>query len=325
MPGIARPSAADAPAGRVSGVSMSSPIHRWGRIVVVVVALAGVALSSTVQAQCNQLSPNCASQLNPRADELKDFSRRLAGEAFDGPATQVRIRECGPNVRARYVANLPIVLNMCGARGCDELRLPACAVPDGYVLHGNYSSVTRLNDPCPNIDAAGLVVLNPRIGTFLARGSVANCAGVVRQGATWTLEGTISTNTSSGPLREGCGQCYVCHHHTGILKINGLRDRQGCPAASIVAFVQFNTNQTYCMGPVGGSGCNDLDPCEVAFIIQDSTVDGVYRQPCCTAILDDPTGGGHGNPHGGAVDDDVIIDLDDIELQDPNGSPFGLP
>ena len=258
------------------------------------------------------VAQNCLPQNNPKAVELKDFSRHVSGEAFIGAATTVRFRNCGPNVRTRYVDNLPIVLNLCGPRECDELMLPPpCLVPRGYILNGLYSSVTRLNDPCVNADATGVVLQNPRIGTFSARGQVLSCDGV--QVGNWVLEGTISTNSSAPPLPEGCGNCYVCHHHTGLLRITGLKDKAPpCPRANIYAFMQFDTSQTNC--PVPGPTCNDLDRCEVAFIVQDGTVDGVYRQPCCIGILDD-----HGNPNPNAVEEPDLNS--DLELEDLGAMP----
>ena len=139
-----------------------------------------------------------------------------------------------------------------------------------------------------------------------------NCAGT-SVGA-WTFEGTIGTNTSTPPLRSGCGECYACDHHTGILKITGLNDAgHKCSKSDIVAIVQFDTNKSSC--PVPGPTCEDLDRCEVAFIVHDGTVDGVYRRPCCQ-ITDDPNGNGNGNgnPTAAGADDDDLGDLEVFDL-----------
>ena len=290
-------------------------IRRTGAAVLI---LAGLALTpSRVAAQpCGNPAneaQNCFAQNNPLAVEMKDFSRHVSGEAFIGAATTVRIRNCGPNVRTRYVDKLPIVLNLCGPRECDELMLPPpCLVPRGYILTGLYSSVTRLNDPCLNVDGTGVVLANPRIGTFSASGRVQSCDGVYV--GFWRLEGTISTNSSAPPLLpEGCGNCYVCHHHTGLLTITGLKDKTPpCQPANIYAFMQFDTSQTNC--PVPGPTCNDLKVCEVAFTVHDGTADGVYRQPCCIGIIDD-----HGNPNPTAIDESDPGS--DLELEELGGLP----
>lgn len=202
--------------------------------------------------------------------EIRQFSRNVRGEVRPGKSTQnpnassvVFLMNCQPadggGVASRQVNYAQIRMDLSDRTGCDELpKLDAR-------LEGDYFSLTRISDPFPN------PMPNVRVGRHNATGRVLNPAGAVI--GTFTMQGTVSTNTQRPVSMFGVGPCYWCLHHEGLILIRLYQSPLFVGSGQITATYAFDVKDN-------DAACS-AGPCKFEFTFE-GTMDGIAEAACGT-------------------------------------------
>lgn len=208
--------------------------------------------------------------------EIRQFSRNISGRILPGKSvlspnssTTVIMLNCQPiagaaGVKSRQVNYGQMVIDFAVPTVCDELPLLK------GTLVGDYFSLTRLTDPFGPTAGPD----NTRIGRHNANGNVMDTASPPNVIGTFTMRGTISTNTQRPTSLFGIGPCYWCQHHEGLITIKLNQSPLFVASASITA--------TYCWDVNADSPTCQSDPCLMQQYFNQGTMDGIVEAPCGT-------------------------------------------
>lgn len=208
--------------------------------------------------------------------EIRQFSRNISGRIVPGKSTitptastTVIMLNCqpiagAPGLKSRQVNYGQLTLDFSLPTGCDELP-----VLKGSLV-GDYFSLTRLFDPLSPPTAPD----HTRVGRHNAHGNVMDNSTPPSVIGTFTMRGTISTNTQRPTSLFGTGPCYWCQHHEGLINIKLNQSPLLLAGASITA--------TYCWDVNVDSPDCQSDPCLMQQYFNQGTMDGIAEAPCGT-------------------------------------------
>lgn len=202
--------------------------------------------------------------------DLRQFSRNIHGRMIPGKSvinpnvsTTVFTYNCQPTpgavgVMSRQINYGQLNIDFSAITNCDEVQTFK------GTLVGDYFSLTRLTDPYgdPAFD-------NTRIGRHNATGRVLDPAGAVV--GSFSMVGTIGSNTQRPIAKFGTGPCYWCQHHEGVITIKLTQSPLFTASGVITATYSWDIN-------VDSADCTS-DPCKIQQYF-DGTMDGLLEAPC---------------------------------------------